>query len=76
MFVEMRDVLGIPKSIDILDHIYSLSPESKQEEAMEKIRGIERRNMSAYASSFPPLVYLGNSHTRKTDKSPSRDSSP
>lgn len=76
MFVEMRDVLGIPKSIDILDHIYSLSPESKQEEAMEKIRAIERRNMSAYASSFPPLVYLDGSQTRKTDKSPSRDSSP
>lgn len=76
MFVEMRDVLGIPKSIDILDHIYSLSPESKQEEAMEKIRAIERRNMSAYAPSFPPLAYLGDSHTRQTDKSPSRDSSP
>jgi hypothetical protein len=45
MFIEMREVLGIPKSIDILDHIYSLSPESAQEAAMEKIRAIERRNM-------------------------------
>lgn len=48
MFLEMRDVLGIPKSIDILDHIYSLSPAAKQEEAMESIRAIERRNMAQY----------------------------
>jgi hypothetical protein len=46
MFVEMRHVLGIPKSVDILDHVYSLSPAAKQEEAMESIRAIERRNMS------------------------------
>lgn len=46
MFIEMREVLGIPKSIDILDHIYSLSPAAKQEEAMESIRAIEQRNMS------------------------------
>ncbi|KAK6219445.1 MAP kinase kinase (MEK) [Pestalotiopsis sp. IQ-011] len=61
MFVEMRDVLGIPKSIDILDHIYSLSPESKQEEAMEKIRAIERRNMSAQVAQpglQPLMTYL------------------
>ncbi|KAH8671169.1 haloacid dehalogenase-like hydrolase [Xylariales sp. PMI_506] len=47
MFVEMRDVLGISKSVDILDHIYAISPPSKQEEAMESIRAIERRNMAA-----------------------------
>ncbi|KAI0134098.1 haloacid dehalogenase-like hydrolase [Xylariales sp. AK1849] len=46
MFGEMRAVLGIDKSIDILDHIYSLSPESKQEDAHESIRVIERRNMA------------------------------
>ncbi|KAI1875613.1 uncharacterized protein JN550_001899 [Neoarthrinium moseri] len=46
MFTEMRSVLGIPKSIDILDHIYSLTPASKQEEAMESIRAIERREMA------------------------------
>lgn len=46
MFVEMRDVLGIPKSVDILDHIYTITPASKQEAAMESIRAIERRNMA------------------------------
>ncbi|TGO82911.1 hypothetical protein BPOR_0734g00020 [Botrytis porri] len=40
----MRDALGIDKSIDILDHIYSL-PVSEQEAAHEKIRAIEREAM-------------------------------
>jgi hypothetical protein len=42
MFGEMRAVLGIPKSVDILDHIYSLPTPTEQEEAMESIRKIER----------------------------------
>ncbi|TGO11017.1 hypothetical protein BTUL_0119g00170 [Botrytis tulipae] len=44
MFGQMRNALGIDKSIDILDHIYSL-PVSEQEAAHEKIRAIEREAM-------------------------------
>jgi hypothetical protein len=44
MFGEMRAALSITKSVDILDHIYSL-PKEDQEEAMEKIRHIERTAM-------------------------------
>ncbi|KAF7946256.1 hypothetical protein EAE96_009258 [Botrytis aclada] len=44
MFGQMRSALGIDKSIDILDHIYSL-PVSDQEAAHEKIRAIEREAM-------------------------------
>lgn len=40
----MRDALGIDKSVDILDHIYSL-PESEQNEAHEKIQAVERKAM-------------------------------
>ncbi|KAK8138218.1 hypothetical protein PG984_001598 [Apiospora sp. TS-2023a] len=46
MFGEMRSVLGIPKSVDILEHVYSLSPRAAQDEAMESIRAIERREMA------------------------------
>jgi len=41
---EMRDALGIDKSIDILDHIASL-PNDKQKEAHDKIQAVERRAM-------------------------------
>lgn len=44
MFGEMRSALNIDKSIDILDHIYSLS-EEQQEEAHAKIQAIERQAM-------------------------------
>ncbi|KAF2686054.1 HAD-like protein [Lentithecium fluviatile CBS 122367] len=44
MFAEMRSTLNIPKSVDILDHIYSL-PDGEQEIAHEKVRAIERRAM-------------------------------
>ncbi|KYK60690.1 HAD-like domain protein [Drechmeria coniospora] len=46
MFAEMRAALGIPKSIDILQHIESL-PEPQQAAATESIRAIERRAMAA-----------------------------
>ncbi|EFX03137.1 HAD superfamily hydrolase [Grosmannia clavigera kw1407] len=46
MFGEMRAVLGIDKSIDILDHIYSLPTEDQQKEAMERVRVVERRAMA------------------------------
>lgn len=39
-----RQALGIPKSVDILDHIHSL-PEDDQDAAQEKIKAIERRAM-------------------------------
>lgn len=45
MFGEMREALGIPKSVDILDHIYALPSPEAQEDAHELIRGIERRAM-------------------------------
>jgi HAD superfamily hydrolase (TIGR01509 family) len=45
MFTEMRSELGIPKSVDILDHIYTLPTPEEQEMAHEKIRIIERRAM-------------------------------
>jgi len=46
MFAEMRTALGIPKSIDILNHIYSL-PASHQPGAMAAIRAIESTAMKA-----------------------------
>lgn len=45
MFAEMRSALGIPKSVDILDHIYALPTPEEQQIAHEKIRIIERRAM-------------------------------
>jgi hypothetical protein len=40
----MREALNIPKSVDILDFVHSLSPE-EEETAQEKLRVIERRAM-------------------------------
>ncbi|TKA65005.1 hypothetical protein B0A55_09431 [Friedmanniomyces simplex] len=45
MFGQMREAVGIPKEIDILDHIHSLSS-SQQNEAFAKIQAIEREAMS------------------------------
>ncbi|TPX15735.1 uncharacterized protein E0L32_000069 [Thyridium curvatum] len=42
----MRAALGIPKSVDILEHIYSLPTESEQHDAMERVRAVERRAMA------------------------------
>ncbi|KAF2099847.1 HAD-like protein [Rhizodiscina lignyota] len=56
MFAEMRAALNIPKSIDILDHIYAL-PTSEQGAAMESIRAIERRAMIVQAPQ-PGLLQL------------------
>lgn len=44
MFSEMRQVLGIPKSVDILDHIHSL-PAPSCDTAMEAVKAIERSAM-------------------------------
>jgi phosphoglycolate phosphatase-like HAD superfamily hydrolase len=51
-----REVLNIPKSTDILDHIYSL-PSPQQEEAMNAIRDIERRAMQVQKPQ-PGLLQL------------------
>jgi phosphoglycolate phosphatase-like HAD superfamily hydrolase len=45
MFAEMRTALGIPKSRDILEHVYSLPTPEQQHQAMDLIRDIERRAM-------------------------------
>jgi phosphoglycolate phosphatase-like HAD superfamily hydrolase len=45
MFSEMRNALGITKSQDILEHVYSLPSPEEQHRAMELIRDIERRAM-------------------------------
>ncbi|KAJ5935534.1 hydrolase, partial [Penicillium verhagenii] len=44
MFTEMRDALGIDKSIDILHHIQALPVEDRAT-AVEKIQAVERRAM-------------------------------
>ena len=56
MFTEMRATLSIPKTTDILEHIYSL-PASEQPAAQESIRAIERRAM-ADQQPQPGLVQL------------------
>ncbi|KAI0434452.1 HAD-like protein [Xylaria sp. FL1042] len=47
MFKQMRSVLGIPKTTDILTHISSLPTRASQEEAMDAIRAIEREAMAS-----------------------------
>ncbi|KAL7909751.1 HAD-like domain-containing protein [Trichoderma velutinum] len=46
MFREMRSVLGIPQSVDILEHIDKLPPH-QQPPAHEAIRAIERKAMAS-----------------------------
>ncbi|KAI9663780.1 MAG: hypothetical protein M1821_007270 [Bathelium mastoideum] len=63
----MRAALGIPKSVDILDHVHSL-PEKEQEEAQEKIREIERRAMvvqKPQAGLLDLMEYLTRRSVRK-----------
>ncbi|RYO81707.1 hypothetical protein DL764_009719 [Monosporascus ibericus] len=48
MFREMRAALGgIPKSTDILEHIYGLPTPGEREAAFEAVRAVERRAMVA-----------------------------
>lgn len=56
MFAEMRAACSIPKGSDILDHIHAL-PRSGQEEALEKIRTIERTAMASQVAQ-PGLATL------------------
>lgn len=68
MFGQMRAALGIDKSIDILDHIYSLPTPEAQEAAMSSIRAIESTAMIAQTPQ-PGLVklmsYLDSRNIRK-----------
>ncbi|KAJ5638050.1 hydrolase [Penicillium lividum] len=45
MFTEMRDALGIDKSIDILHHIQALPTAEDRDAAVTKIQDVERRAM-------------------------------
>ncbi|KAM0233714.1 hypothetical protein ACHAPO_007002 [Fusarium lateritium] len=56
MFKEMRDILGINKTTDILEHIETL-PTSEQSEALESIRDIERKAMKTQTPQ-PGLMTL------------------
>lgn len=56
MFKEMRDVLGIAKTTDILEHIETL-PHDEQHKALESIRAIERRAMESQTPQ-PGLLTL------------------
>ncbi|KAI1345066.1 haloacid dehalogenase-like hydrolase [Xylariaceae sp. FL0016] len=57
MFGQMREVLGISKSVDILEHIYSLPTPEDRERAMEHVRNIERKSMAEQVAQ-PGLVQL------------------
>lgn len=47
MFAEMRAALGgIPKTTDILEHVYGLPTEAEREAGMEAVRAVERRSMA------------------------------
>lgn len=48
MFGQMRDALGITKSVDILEHIEAL-PADEQSRALDAIRSIEREAMKSQA---------------------------
>lgn len=68
MFAEMRSALGIPKSVDVLDHIYSLPTLEEQQVAHEKIRVIERRAMllqKPQAGVLNLMRYLDERKVRK-----------
>ncbi len=68
MFAEMRAALGIPKSVDILDRIYSLPTLEEQQMAHEKIRIIERRAMlvqKPQAGVLNLMRYLDERKVRK-----------
>ncbi|KAJ4142268.1 hypothetical protein NW754_009718 [Fusarium falciforme] len=56
MFGEMRQVLGIPKTTDILEHIDTL-PDDEQKKALESIRAIEREAMKSQTPQ-PGLMTL------------------
>lgn len=68
MFTLMRRTLSIPKTTDILEHIYSLPTASAQTAAMESIRAIEQEAMASQVAQ-PGLTslmsYLDSRQIRK-----------
>ncbi|KAJ4392353.1 hypothetical protein N0V85_007127, partial [Neurospora sp. IMI 360204] len=68
MFTLMRRTLSIPKTVDILEHIYSLPTASAQTAAMESIRAIEQEAMASQVAQ-PGLTslmsYLDSKKIRK-----------
>lgn len=67
MFAQMRAVLGIAKTVDILEHIYTLATD-KQPSAMESIREVERdamRKMVPQKGLIPLMEYLERRGVRK-----------
>ncbi|KAI2624887.1 HAD-like protein [Hypoxylon sp. NC1633] len=68
MFTQMRTVLNIPKSVDILEHIYALPSPAERETAMESIRAIERASMAeqvAQPGLADLMAYLDARRVRK-----------
>ncbi|KAI0445299.1 HAD-like protein [Xylaria telfairii] len=68
MFTEMRNVLGIPKSIDILTHIASLPTAAERDEAMGAIQAIERAAMASQEAQpglSTLMTYLQEQGVRK-----------
>ncbi|SLM36269.1 had superfamily [Lasallia pustulata] len=68
MFAEMRAALGIPKTTDILDHIYALPTAAAQEAAMASIRAIEAAAMQTQepqAGLLQLMRYLEGRGVRK-----------
>ncbi|KAK4168939.1 HAD-like domain-containing protein [Cladorrhinum sp. PSN259] len=57
MFAEMRSALSIPRTTDILEHVYSLPTPEDQEHAMSLIRAIESRAMLSQVAQ-PGLTTL------------------
>ncbi|KAH8147920.1 uncharacterized protein LAJ45_08021 [Morchella importuna] len=67
MFAKMRAALGIAKTIDILDHVYTLAPDM-QEAAMESIRSVEREAMVKMVPQrglLPLMEYLQKKGVQK-----------
>lgn len=68
MFSEMRSALSIPRTTDILEHIYSLPTPAAQAEAMERIRAIERAAVASQVAQpglVPLMAYLDARGVRK-----------
>jgi len=63
----MRQALGIPKQVDILDHIHAM-PDRDQTEAFSKIQAIEREAMEKQipqAGLVSLMEYLDEKGIRK-----------
>ena len=67
MFRTMRNALGIEKSVDILDHIHSLSGDA-QDDAFRKVQDIEReamRDQKPQPGLVPLMEFLDAKSVRK-----------